>query len=210
MDILYLFKNGGPIMWPLLAASITALTVVIERLFFIIGEAGRRDAKSVEKIIFQVKLGEIQDALETGKKSRDSVAKVLTYGLEHDEESLEDALMHAASQELKRYERGLPILDTIITLAPLLGLLGTVTGMINAFGLLGNQELGSPTAITGGIAEALIATAFGLGIAITALLPFNYLNSLLEKVRHDFENAATRLELILKKAKNYENSQFVR
>ena len=89
------------------------------------------------------------------------------------------------------------MLDTIITLAPLLGLLGTVTGMIRAFGIV-RGELDAPTAITGGIAEALIATAFGLGIAILALLPFNYLNTRLEEARHDVQDAATRLEMALK------------
>ncbi len=82
-------------------------------------------------------------------------------------------------------------------MAPLLGLLGTVTGMIHAFGLLGESELGAPTAITGGIAEALIATGFGLAIAILALIPFNYLNSRLEEARHEIEDAASHLELLL-------------
>ena len=91
------------------------------------------------------------------------------------------------------------MLDTIITLAPLLGLFGTVTGMINAFGLLGNAGLEAPTVITGGIAEALIATAFGLIIAIMALIPFNYLTSMLEEARHDIEDSATHLELLLLK-----------
>ena len=98
---------------------------------------------------------------------------------------------------MKRFNRGLSILDTSITLAPLLGLLGTVTGMIHAFGLLGTQELNAPVAITGGIAEALIATAFGLGIAILSLIPFNFLNSQAEQARHEIEDAGTRLELLL-------------
>ena len=89
------------------------------------------------------------------------------------------------------------MLDTIITLAPLLGLLGTVTGLIRSFGLLGAQELDAPAAITGGIAEALIATAFGLAIAIVALIPFNYLNARLEEARHEIEDASTHLELLL-------------
>jgi biopolymer transport protein ExbB len=74
---------------------------------------------------------------------------------------------------------------------------GTVTGMIRAFGLLGTAELDAPTAITGGIAEALIATAFGLLIAITALLPFNFLNTRLEEARHEIETAAAHLERLL-------------
>ena len=106
-------------------------------------------------------------------------------------------MLRAANLEMKRWNRGLPVLDTVITLAPLLGLLGTVTGMIGAFGLLGNQELDAPAAITGGIAEALIATAFGLMIAIVALVPFNYLNAKLEERRHELEDTASRLELLL-------------
>jgi flagellar motor component MotA len=88
------------------------------------------------------------------------------------------------------------VLDTVITLAPLLGLLGTVTGMMGSFSIIGG-EFSAPGAITGGIAEALIATAFGLGIAITALLPFNFLNSRLDEARHEIESAATQLELLV-------------
>ncbi|MGH9749402.1 MAG: MotA/TolQ/ExbB proton channel family protein, partial [Candidatus Polarisedimenticolia bacterium] len=98
--------------------------------------------------------------------------------------------------EIKRFSRGISILDTVITLAPLLGLLGTVTGMMHSFSLIGG-ELSAPGAITGGIAEALIATAFGLGIAITALIPFNYLNARVEEARHEMDSAATRFEMLL-------------
>lgn len=205
MDMIDFFKKGGPIMWPLLAASLMALTVVIERLFFMASEKIRCNPKVVEKILFHVQSGDMKQAIQAGKDSRDSVARVLLYGLEHDEEAMSNALMRAASRELKRYDRGLAVLDTIITLAPLLGLLGTVTGMIHAFGLLGNQELGSPAAITGGIAEALIATAFGLGVAITALLPFNYLNARLDEIRHSIEDACTHLEIYTRRMKDYEN-----
>jgi biopolymer transport protein ExbB/TolQ len=84
----------------------------------------------------------------------------------------------------------------VITLAPLLGLLGTVTGMMGSFSLIGG-ELSAPGAITGGIAEALIATAFGLGIAITSLIPFNVLNARMEDARHEIESAAKELELLV-------------
>jgi biopolymer transport protein ExbB len=111
---------------------------------------------------------------------------------------LASAIFRAANQELKRFSRGLSVLDTAITLAPLLGLLGTVTGLIRSFRFLGAQELTTPTAITGGIAEALIATACGLSIAIMALIPFNYLNARLEEARHDIEDSTTQLELLLR------------
>src|SRR6185503_7506791 len=111
---------------------------------------------------------------------------------------LQSALLYAQAQELKRFQRGIPILDTVITLAPLLGLLGTITGMMGSFSIIGG-DLSSPAAITGGIAEALIATAFGLGIAITALLPFNFLNARMEDARHEIESAATQLELLVER-----------
>ena len=184
-------------MWPLLATSIVALTVVIERLFFFVVESFRRDGSAVETIFSSVEAGDREAAIRAGESSRDAVAKVLTYALRHAEQKPANALIRAANQELKRYNRGLAVLDTVITLAPLLGLLGTVTGMIRAFSLLGGRELGAPAAITGGIAEALIATAFGLIIAIVALLPFNLLNSALEQARENFEEAASRLDSLL-------------
>jgi biopolymer transport protein ExbB len=84
----------------------------------------------------------------------------------------------------------------VITLAPLLGLLGTVTGMMGSFSLIGG-DLSAPGAITGGIAEALIATAFGLGIAITSLIPFNVLNTKADEARHELESASAQLELMV-------------
>jgi biopolymer transport protein ExbB len=195
--MLEIFLKGGPIMWPLLATSIAALAVALERCLFIWAEKRKREPKTVEKIISLVEHGDAEAASKLGEDSSDFVARILTYALSHRDESLSSALLRAANRELKRFNRGLAVLDTIITLAPLLGLLGTVTGMIHAFGLLGGAELDAPTAITGGIAEALIATAAGLGIAITALIPFNYLNARLEEARHEIEDAATHLELLL-------------
>ena len=194
-----LFHKGGPIMWPLLLTSIVTATVVFERLYFIFRERKLRQPEVVDGILREVEAGNIAKAVATGKESRDFVARVLTYALQHHEQSLSGAILRAAGLELKRFNRGLSVLDTAITLAPLLGLLGTVTGMIAAFGLLGATELDTPSVITGGIAEALIATASGLGIAIIALIPFNYLNSRLEQARHEIEDAASHLELLLLK-----------
>lgn len=195
--IIGLFHKGGPIMWPLLLASVVSLGVVVERIIFIFREKKSRDPKMIEKILALSKRGETQEAIKTGQNSGDFVARTLVYGLRHRGEPFSNALSSAASEELKRFTRGLPILDTIITLAPLLGLLGTVTGMIHSFGLLGGSELDAPAVITGGIAEALIATAFGLGIAIVSLIPFNYLNARLDEARHELENSCNKLEIIL-------------
>ena len=195
--MIQIFSNGGPVMWPLLICSIVTVATVLERLFFIARERTRRRPKIVEEILQRVERHDLGGALQAGQGSRDFVARVLAFALAHRAESFSSAVLRAANQELKKFNRGLAVLDTIITLAPLLGLLGTVTGMIHAFGLLGGRELDAPQAITGGIAQALTATAFGLGIAITALIPFNYLNSRLEEARHEIEDAATQMELHL-------------
>lgn len=190
-------QRGGLIMWPLLATSVVALGVVIDRLVFSVRGWMERRPDVVEQIFTKVEHGEVEGAIRVGHGSEDFVARTLVYGLQHRERSFANALLHAANTELKRFNHGLPVLDTIVTLAPLLGLLGTVTGMIRAFGLLGGKELEAPAVITGGIAEALLATAFGLTIAIMALIPLNYLNARLEEARHELEDASTRLELLL-------------
>ena len=196
--MLELFYKGGPIMWPLLVCSLVTLTVVIERIIFLISERAKRDDPLVSLILGHVERGDLGAAQSSAEESKDAVVSVLRYALVHRESGLTQAVLHASGGELSKYNRGLTVLDTIITLAPLLGLLGTVTGMIRTFGLLGGSELDAPSAVTGGIAEALLATAFGLGIAITALIPFNFLNARLEQIRRDIESAANQLELHLK------------
>ena len=195
--MIQIFLEGGPMMWPLLLTSLVALTVVFERLIFIIREGMYRQPALVEKIFSLVEHGELEEAEKAGAGSRDFVVRTLTYALQHRDVSYSNALLAAANIELQRFNRGISPLDTIVTLAPLEGLFGTVTGMIHAFGLLGATELGAPTAITGGIAQALIATAFGLIIAMVALLPFNYLNARLEQARQEIETSSAKLEMLL-------------
>ncbi|MDR4499474.1 MAG: MotA/TolQ/ExbB proton channel family protein [Candidatus Scalindua sp.] len=186
-------------MWPILIASLATFTIVIERISFLIREQKSRCPGTVRKIFSEIEKGRFEEAMRIGDGCKDFVAVTLIYGLQHRQKAFSSALLRAANKELKRFGRGLPVLDTVITLAPLLGLFGTVTGMIHAFGLLGVKELDTPTVITGGIAEALIATAYGLLTAMVALIPFNYLNAHLEEARHEIEDATTHLELLLLK-----------
>jgi biopolymer transport protein ExbB len=192
------FKKGGPIMYPLLCVSILALSVVMERLFFLAREKKYRDVEVVDEILSCVQNADVAGAVRAGSKSKDFVARALIYGIQHREKSLSNALIRSAGTEIHRFTRGISILDTCVTMAPLLGLLGTVTGMMGSFGMLGGAELSAPSQITGGIAEALIATAFGLGIAITALIPMNYLHQQAEKAKHEIEDASTHLEILMK------------
>ena len=205
-SIIRTFVHGGPIMWPLLLSAIVAAVVSLERSLFIVSEKRRQNPEQVEKIFSLVESGNQTAAVQVANTSTDFVARVLGFALANANLSISQAISKASAVELKRFGRGLPILDTIITAAPLLGLLGTVTGMMNTFSMMGGDELGAPTAITGGIAEGLIATAFGLLIAITCLFPNNYLNARIESAQHEMEDAGRRLELMLMAEKAFERA----
>ena len=109
------------------------------------------------------------------------------------------AMETAASDEIKRMRRYLSVLDTMITVAPLLGIFGTVIGIITSFEILGTGGIEHPQAVTAGIAQALITTASGLGIAILSLFPFNYFISRAENAALDIEKYATSLEIVFEK-----------
>jgi biopolymer transport protein ExbB len=195
--MMHLFFKGGPLMWPLLVCSIVVVATTVERLWGVLREQLHREPASVRLIFDRIANRDRDGAREIARGSRDFVVRVLGSALEHGENAVDAAIQRAASIELKRFNTGLAALDTIVTLSPLLGLLGTITGMIRAFGLMGDNELGAPQAITGGIAEALIATAFGLAIAIMALVPLNVFSTRLERARLEIEEAVNQLELIV-------------
>ena len=190
------FHKGGPIMWPILIVSIIGLTVVIERIFWWTGRWFRRDPKRIEKVFTAIEHGDVAEASRLSRGSRDPVLRMMWNGLNHQHASLQGALQVAAGIEIKRAGRFLVVMDTLVTLAPLLGLLGTITGLIRSFSFLGNEEL-AVQAVTGGIAEALIATACGLGIAIFALIPFNFFTSRVSNLEFELQTAATNLEVML-------------
>jgi len=190
------FHKGGPVMWPILIVSIVALTVVLERCIWWGGRWFRRDPKRIEKVFTAIENGDTAEASRLSRGSRDPVLRMLWNGLNHQHSSLEAALQVAAGIEIKRAGRFLVVMDTLVTLAPLLGLLGTITGLIRSFSFLGNEEL-AVQAVTGGIAEALIATACGLGIAIFALIPFNFFTSRVSNLEFELQTAATNLEVML-------------
>ncbi len=190
------FRKGGPVMWPILVVSIVGLTVVLERCIWWGGRWFRRDPKRIEKVFTAIENGDTAEASRLSRGSRDPVLRMLWNGLNHQHSSLEAALQVAAGIEIKRAGRFLVVMDTLVTLAPLLGLLGTITGLIKSFSFLGNEEL-AVQAVTGGIAEALIATACGLGIAIFALIPFNFFTSRVSNLEFELQTAATNLEVML-------------
>jgi len=170
--------------------------VIIERFFFF---RGLRWSNRAEEVIGLARKGSLDEALRIadgteGQKGRPvPVMKVLSAGLAHAFDAT-GAMETAATAEVSAMKRGLVALDTIITLSPLLGLLGTIIGMINAFNVMAAAGLGQPHAVTGGVAEALVCTAAGISVAVVSLVPYNYFLSRVEGETDVIESYATRLE----------------
>ena len=193
-DLIGIVIKGGPVMLPLLACSIIALAVVIERFLF----WRRIGARAIaEEMLSLADRRDFAPAVELGRNADSPLVRVLASGLAHRNPSVTKALEVAAQKEVPVLKQRLTILDTIITLAPLLGLLGTVTGMIGSFGIMSQVGISQPHAVTGGVAEALIATATGLLIAILTLVPYNYFSNRAEREMEEIEYYASRLDLTL-------------
>lgn len=193
--VIQYFIKGGWIMWPILITSIVAFSVIVERAIWWTLESRRRETDKLDQIYGALENGDLKSASAYARNSQDPLLRVIWHGLNHYHASLQGALQVAAGIELKRAGRFLVVLDTIVTLAPLLGLLGTVTGLMKAFFKLGDVEL-SEQAIGGGIAEALIATASGLVIAVLSLVALNYFSAKLANFQFEIQTAATNTEVL--------------
>ena len=207
------FEKGGPVMWPILIIAIVAVAVVGERTFWWARESLRRNPAGLEKIFAALENGDFRAAAELSKDSSDPIIRMIWHGMNHHHSSLQGALQVAAGVELQKAGRFLTEMDTLVTLAPLHGLLGTVAGIFRTFLALGSQSVeGAMGQITGGIGEALIATMCGLGIAILALVPFNYFTGKLSRLQFELESAATNLDVmvIAAKKKGYDTMEFRR
>ncbi|MBW1702706.1 MAG: MotA/TolQ/ExbB proton channel family protein [Deltaproteobacteria bacterium] len=194
-----IFIKGGPVMYPLLACSIIALTVIIERSLFWVIEGMRGNRALLDRILQLCQKGDWDGVKEKVAESKDFVTRVLVTGILHRDFSMTKAMESAAAEEIKRMRRYMAVLDTMITVAPLLGIFGTVLGIIMSFELLGASGIEHPQAVTAGIAQALITTASGLGIAILSVFPYNYFNSRVENAVLTIEKYATSLEIVYEK-----------
>lgn len=193
------FFSGGPVMYPLVFCSVLVLFVVIERLIFWATIDLQRDRDLLDEILELCRQGMWDDVREKVRGSRDYVIRILVTGIVHREYSMSKAMESAATEQLQGMGRFMGVLDTMITVAPLLGILGTVIGIIDSFEILGAGGIDDPRAVTGGIAQALVTTAAGLAIAIFSVFPYNYFRSRLRRSAHVIEQYATSLEIVYEK-----------
>lgn len=170
------FAKGGPVMWPLLALSLLGVVVIVWR-WLALRAAVANVASFMAALRDRLLASDIMGAIEVCDAHPSPVARIVKAGLlkvGRPKEDLELSLQDASAHELAILERGLPILATVAMIAPLLGFLGTVTGMINSFDALAAVGLNNPAAVASGISEALITTAAGLMIAIPVQMAYNY------------------------------------
>ena len=175
---------GGPFMWPIILCSVISVSIILERLWTL---QGRRVAPpDLTRRIWQViESGQVSDRVIAALEANSPLGRILAVGLAHRHrprevmmERLEDAGRHVAHD----LERFLNTLGTIAGVTPLLGLLGTVTGIIKAFNAIYAGGLGDPRLLSGGISEALITTAAGLGVAIPSYIAYRYLRGKVETI----------------------------
>ena len=192
--MIQILMGGGWMMIPILGCSLLALTISIERGFQF---RSLRFSRLADRMIKLVEQGKWTDALALAEQRQSPTLRVLAAGIFHRDQQPDKAMEATGIAEISRLKRGLPVLDTVITLGPLLGLLGTIIGMIDSFGIMSKTGLGNPHAVTGGVAEALICTAAGIGVAVITLIPYNFFLSLVERETERIEQYATKLQSFL-------------
>ena len=195
LGVLKILAQGGLVMAPLAVCSILALTVILERYVALRG-ADRGGAELIAFIRLALQRGGGLEALKKCERAHGPVANVLAAGLRAYllGSPVRQAMEEQALAEQPALHRRLAVLDTTVTLAPLLGLLGTVLGMISAFRIISVSGTSHPAGITGGVAEALVATATGLAIAIFSLVGYNWCRDKLRRITEEIELRATQLE----------------
>ena len=193
MNLFSIFLKGGIVMWPILLCSILSVTIIIDR-FLTLRKAKINAPAFMVRIRGYIKKDDIDGALNFCRQEKSSVSHIIKIGLQKfsmGPQRVKEAIENAGRQELIKLEKGLTILASISGIAPLLGFLGTVTGMISAFMIIENLAgAANPSYLAGGIWEALTTTAFGLIIGILALGFYNYFINYIKKLVNDMENVA--------------------
>ncbi|OIO79604.1 MAG: biopolymer transporter ExbB [Candidatus Omnitrophica bacterium CG_4_8_14_3_um_filter_43_15] len=200
-------QKGGPVMYPIILCSILAFTIVIERLYHL-RRAKIDTRKFMDEIANILRRNKIMDAVELCDKTPGPIPYILKAGImKHDRPRAEikEAIEDAGLYEVPRLEKNVTVLATIAHIAPLLGLLGTVTGMVRCFQTIQQKSTAfhpvSPGDLAGGIWEALITTVAGLSVGIPTLVAYNYFVNRISNFVLDMEKAAIDLVNMLTQKK---------
>lgn len=196
-------QKGGPMMYLIILLSVLATAVIIERIYHL--SRARIDANQfMDEITKVLKRNRIIEAIEMCNRTPGPIAHIIKAGiLKHDRSrpEIKESVEEAAQLEIPRLEKHLPVLATIAHIAPLLGLLGTVTGMIKSFQVIQQKALAltpvNPGDLAGGIWESLLATIAGLAVAIPTYVAYNYLVNQIDNLVYDMERSATDLVNLL-------------
>lgn len=196
--MLHYLEVGGPILWVLVIISIGAFAVVLERIvFFAVNEknVGSNFKDEILSLVANKKLDEAIALCDTKKSCVASAVKKFLQKAPKgiDVQDYEFILKEVTNQEISPYESRLNLLASVISISPMLGLLGTVTGMIRAFTNISKYGAGDAAIVADGIAEALLTTAAGLMIAIPVIVVYNYLNRRLEKMENEIDDVVTNI-----------------
>ncbi len=196
------FIEGGWVMWPIVATFFLALCVILDRVVWWL----RFKAKVRPSIQVQARealgTGDFSKAWQLTQNTSDPYLKNLAEGMSHARTSMLAAMQLDATHLIEKSEARMWVISTLITLAPLLGLFGTVVGIMGSFSFVGDEQLAA-TKVSGGIAEALIATAAGIGIAIICLLPYNFFRKRVSLLRGSLERWINHSELLVNSARQH-------
>lgn len=197
--MLDIFEKGGFLMYPIFVCSLIAITIFFERMFYL-KSIKTKSKRFVLRVKDLVKKGSIELAISACRKSPTPISQIMLAGLMkfgRGRDEMKEAIEDTANQEIPILERNLSTLSTIGNITPLLGLLGTVFGMVKAFNVIAVMGVGKPEALAGGISEALLTTAFGLSIAIPTIVVYNYLSHRVDKLIRDMEiNCVDLIDLL--------------
>ena len=193
--------DGGIFMWVILLASISGLAVIIEKMYTFLSKEKKLSENEKNQLYKALRTGNREEILKLCKDKTDSISKSVTkivsnMDINFDEldnshrQVIEGIISESILEQTTELEKGMSLLGTVVNAAPQLGLLGTVTGMIAAFSALTRNGTSTAKIVAGGISEALYTTAFGLVVAIPALVFYNYFNRRLDVIVAEMERAA--------------------
>jgi biopolymer transport protein ExbB len=196
------FIEGGWVMWPILATFFLAVCVVLDRVVWWLRHKARLDLRKQAQAREALGTGDFSQAWQLTRDTSDPYLLNLAEGMTHANTSMLAAMQLDATHLIEKSEARMWVISTMITLAPLLGLFGTVVGIMGSFNFVGDEQLAA-TKVSGGIAEALIATACGIAIAILCLLPYNFFRKRVSVLRGSLERWINHSELLVKSAREH-------